>query len=384
MVRRLQKLSKNSNILLFGARATGKSTLIREVFKSDSCLWIDLLKDQDEEFYGRNPDELSNVLEQGNYKTVVVDEIQKSPKLLDIIHLEIEKHPEIQFVATGSSARKLKRGAANLLAGRAFTYQLHPLTYRELEEQFNLKEVLSYGALPSLLAYEEEEDKREYLRSYVKTYLREEIQIEQLVRSLNPFRDFLEIAAQSNGKIINYSKVARDIGTDDKTVRNYFSILEDTLVGYHLPPFHRSIRKRQREAPKFYLFDIGVKRALEGTLRVELVEKSFAFGNAFEHFVITECHRLNEYLKLDFKLSYLRTKDDAEIDLIIERPNQPDLLVEIKSADKISKQDISSLERLYKDWDREAEAQVWSLEKVGKKIDSVSCKYWMDALNEVF
>ncbi len=142
-----------------------------------------------------------------------------------------------------------------------------------------------------------------------------------------------------NGKIINYAKIATDVGVDEKTVKTYYDILVDTLIGFYLPPFHRSIRKRQREAPKFYLFDTGIRRALTNSLNLRLDPQTFEYGNAFEHFVILEVMRLNSYSEADFKLSYLRTKDDAEIDLIIERPGSPDLLIEIKSYKRIDRGD---------------------------------------------
>lgn len=382
MVDRIQKLNDNQSLFLFGARGVGKSTLLKRKFDSQNTLWIDLLTNKDEEIYSRTPDHLSQVLTANTYQRVVIDEVQKVPKLLDIVHKEIEKNKKIQFVLTGSSARKLKRGSANLLAGRAFTYYLFPFTSYELKSQFDLKEALEFGTLPKLFEFDSRDDKNEFLRSYIRTYLREEIQIEQLVRNLNPFRSFLEVAAQSNGQVINYSKISRDVGVDDKTVQNYFSILEDTLIGYILPAYNRSVRKQQRQAPKFYLFDTGVTRALNGTLRVELVPKTFAYGRAFEHWVILECFRLNEYYKLDYKISYLRTKDDAEIDLIIERPGKEDLLVEIKSTDRVSKEHISQLKRFKDDWKKPCVAQVWSQDKTPKEVDGVLCLDWQAALDE--
>ncbi len=376
MVGRLQKLNNHHSFFLFGARGTGKSTLVKDFYSGSNTLWIDLLKSEDEERFGRRPDELSKVLSQKKYEKVVIDEIQKSPKLLDIVHLEIERNKNIQFVMTGSSARKLKRGHANLLAGRAFTYYLYPLTFFELEDEFDLNNVLEFGSLPYLLELNSDEDKNEFLRSYVRTYIKEEIQVEQIVRKLNPFRDFLEIAAQSNGEIINYSTIAKQVAVDDKTIKNYFSILEDTLIAYLLPPFHRSIRKRQREAPKFYLFDTGIKRSLEGTLRVKLQPKTFAYGKSFEHLIIAECHRLNEYNKLDYKFSYLRTKDGAEIDLVVQRPGQSDLLIEIKSTDMVQDHHVKNLNVFFSDWDKKAEAELWSLDPIEKKIGNVSCLPW--------
>lgn len=347
-------------------------------------LWIDLLTDSDEDLYGRNPDELSRQLDRGEFKRIVIDEIQKVPKLLDIIQHEMEKRNDLQFVLTGSSARKLKRGSANLLAGRAFTYHLFPLTFFELGNNFNLKDVLEFGSLPKLLQYKSGEDKNEFLRSYVKTYLREEIQIEQLVRRLNPFRDFLEVAAQCNGKIINFSKISRDVGVDDKTIYSYFSILEDTLIGFFLHSFHRSVRKQQREAPKFYFFDPGIVRALRGTLRIELLPQTYAFGEAFEHLVILECLRMNEYKRMDYRFSYLLTKSGVEIDLVIQRPGEEDLLVEIKPTSRLVPQHTTQVKRLKKDWDMPCRAQVWSLDKNSKVIDGIECLHWQDALMELF
>ncbi len=380
MFRRIQKLNKINSFFLFGARGSGKTTLLQKVVGTADTLWIDLLTDADEERYGRTPDELSHVLKRKKIAHVVIDEVQKAPKLLDIVHLEMERRKDVQFVLTGSSARKLKRGSANLLAGRAFTYHLYPLTHMELSSQFSIKDALEFGTLPRLFAYSTREDKNEFLRSYVRTYLKEEIQMEQLVRNMNPFRDFLEIAAQSNGRILNYSRIARDVHVDDKSVANYFSILEDTLIGFFLPPFHRSIRKQQRESSKFYFFDPGVVRALNGTLRMELLPKTYAFGDAFEHWVILECFRLNDYYSLDYKLSYLRTKDDVEVDLIVQRPGKGDLLVEIKSSTQIKQEHVSHLKLFQRDWGERCTAEVWSLDSVEKEVDGVVCLHWTTGL----
>lgn len=258
------------------------------------------------------------------------------------------------------------------------------LTYRELGVRFDLDLVLHFGSLPKIFEYSDPNDLREFLRGYVSIYLKEEVLAEQLVRKLDPFRDFIEIAAQSNGKIINLSRKAREIGVDDKTIKTYYQILEDTLVGFFLPPFHRSIRKRQRESPRFFLFDTGVKRAIEETLRIELSPQTYAYGETFEHFLVSECFRLNEYLKLDFKMSYLRTKDDLEIDFIIERPGSPDLLVEIKSTKKVTEDDTRQLNLIFKDWDREAIAEVWSLDSLEKKEGFVQTRHWQRALDLYF
>lgn len=378
MVNRLQKLNNNCNLFLFGARGTGKTTLLNHLFRHKSdVLWIDLLKDEDEERFGRNPDELTKHLA----------EIQKFPKLLDVIHLEIEnknrKH-QCYFILTGSSARKLKRSSANLLAGRAINYQLHPFTHIELGDDFELDHVLRFGSLPLTYSFKDNELKADFLRTYIKNYLKEEILEEQLIRKIDSFRDFLEVAAQNSGKIINYSKIAKDIGSSDQTVKSFYQVIEDTLIGFLLPPFHRSIRKRQREAPKFYLFDLGVKSTLERTLKVPLVKRTSEYGYAFEHFIILEIYRMTEYLKNDFQLSYLRTKDDAEIDLIIERPGMPDFLLEIKSTSKITNEDTKTISNFLNSWDRAVEAQVWSLDTISKNINGVTCLQWQEGFNRLF
>src|SRR3989338_6016822 len=176
--------------------------------------------------------------------------------------------------------------------------------------------------------------------------------------------------------------MARDVGVDDKTIFSYFSILEDTLIGFFLPSFHRSIRKQQREAPKFYFFDTGITRALSDTLRVELLPQTFAFGNAFEHWIVLECFRLNEYHKLYNKFFYLKTKDCAEIDLIVQRPGKGELLIEIKSTDHVTPDHVSKMKPFQKDWGAPCEAQVWSLDLMEKEIEGVRCIPWTLGLQE--
>lgn len=387
MVGRIQNLSKTNSLFLFGARGCGKSTLLKDLFKGQDTLWVDLLRADDEDTFRRDPDQLSHLIHGRKDKPlrrVIIDEIQKIPKLLDIVHLEIEKNPKIQFILTGSSARKLKRGAANLLAGRAFEYRLFPFTTFELGSRFNLEQVLRFGSLPKLIHLKSDDEKAEYLRAYARTYLREEVLQEQIIRNIDPFQDFLEVAAQSNGKILSFSKIGRDIGVDDKTVKNYFSILEDTYLGFRLEPLHRSIRKRQRESPKFYFFDLGVKRALDRTLRLGVEPGTYAYGEALETWILQECIRLNEYGKCDFRFSYLRTQADVEVDLIIERPGRADLLVEIKSAAQIRDDDTRSLARVADDWDRPREAQIWSLDPREKMIGKVRCLSWREGLSRLF
>jgi predicted AAA+ superfamily ATPase len=382
--KRTLNLPKNHHFFLFGARGTGKSTLLRTLFESNHTLYIDLLITEQEERYSLRPDALFEVVAAlPNHIThIIIDEVQKVPKLLNVVHSLIEKKQKT-FVMTGSSARKLKYGGANLLAGRAFVYHLFPLSFEESDKLINLSEALQFGQLPKLLELESAEQKRTYLRSYANTYLKEEVWGEQLVRKLPPFRRFLEVAAQSNGKIINMSSIARDVGIDDKTVQSYFSILEDTLLGFLLEPFQHSFRKRLSQKPKFYFFDLGVTRALCGRLTLDVLPKTSAYGEAFEHFVILECHKLAAYHKEDYRFSYLRTKDDVEIDLIVERPGKPLLCIEIKSSERISPESIASFIHVTKEIPN-CEAICICNDSIPQKIEHVLVLPWQEALKRYF
>ncbi len=385
MLRRIQKLNHSHSFFLFGARGTGKTTLLKNLFKRGSkTLWIDLLTARDEESFGQHPDELSSVLQGGGYTKVVVDEIQKSPKLLDVIHKCMEDHRDIQFIMTGSSARKLRRGSANLLAGRAFMYHLYPFTHSELAEKFSLDEILNFGSLPKIFDYQNDEDKKDFLKSYARTYLKEEIQMEQIVRKIDHFRNFLEVAAQVNGQIVNYSKISREVGIDDKTVVQYFQILDDTLASILLPSYHRSVRKQQIVSPKFYFFDTGVKKALDRSLDSPVVPGTFAFGQAFEHFIILECHRLNEYFKKDYRFYYLKDKQGLEADLIIDRGRKKDIIVEIKSSQHIAETDVKALQKISSCWGRPCEAQLWSREERERVVRGIACLPWKTALEKIW
>lgn len=384
MFQRTIKPIKSNSFFLFGARGTGKTTFLRQYFSDKNTLWIDLLDPILEDQLASDPASLSQQIElaKDNIEWVVIDEVQKLPRLLDIVHHYIET-TNIKFALTGSSARKLKHGVANLLAGRAFVNHLFPLTNEEMGEAFNEMKALTFGTLPKIVLFDADEERTAFLRSYALTYLKEEVWSEHVVRQLEPFRKFLEIAARCNGDIINYSNIARDVDADIKTVQSYFGILEDTLLGYLLPPFHRSIRKQQHQNPKFYFFDTGVKRALDRTLTQELVPGTYGFGKTFEHFIVVESMRLNTYYEKDYKFSYLRTKENAEIDLIVERPGLPAVLIEIKSTDKVDDRDTKTVESFLKDFPK-AEGICLSRDPISKKIGKVSCLHWREGLNIIF
>lgn len=199
------------------------------------------------------------------------------------------------------------------------------------------------GSLPKIFSLNDE-DKEEFLRSYTQTYLKEEILEEQIVRKGVSFRNYLEVAAQENGKTINFSKIARDVNVDTKTIQNYFHILEDTFLGFYLPAFHQSIRKSVKLKPKFYLFDLGVKRALASELKIELVPRTSAFGFAFEHFLIAEIYRLNSYTRSDYSLFHYQTTSGGEIDLVLKRGREI-VAIEIKSSDHPDMIELSKLKK---------------------------------------
>lgn len=314
---------------------------------------------------------------------VIVDEIQKFPKLLDIAHSQIQKRKR-QFIMTGSSSRRLKQQGSNLLAGRAWVYNLYPLSSRELGDAFKLKKSLEFGSLPESYLSPNSQAAREYLNAYVSTYLQKEIQQEQWVRKIEPFLKFLAVAAQMNGQIINKSKIGREVGIDDVSVANYFEIPEDTLLGFLLPVYSQSVRKSQRQAPKFYFIDPGVKRALGRTLTVELLPQTTSYGDAFEQRVIIEIIKGASYARLDWIYSFARTKDDVEIDLLIARPGKKLLQIEIKSKTQVTEADAKSLETLGRDIDKHSDRWLLSNDPLEQKFGSTRAMPWRKAIEILF
>jgi uncharacterized protein len=274
------------------------------------------------------------------------------------------------------------QNSLSLDRGRAFTYNLFPLTHVELGQSFDLDDALNWGTLPKIYSCANAQEKSEFLRAYGLTYLKEEIWNEHLIDDLEPFRTFLEVVAQTNGTIVNYAKLARDVGIDEKTVKRYFEILEETLIGFHLSAFSRSIRKRQSRSPKFYLFDTGVTRALARFLGQHIVPMSKPYGQAFEQFVIAESLRLNEYLRKDFRFSYFRTKDGIEIDMIVDRPGAPLALIEIKSSKNPASEEIDNLVRLKSEFEP-CEAYCFSNDPIPRLDRGVLFVHWQEGLKRI-
>lgn len=383
MFARLINPLQSKSFFLFGARGVGKTTFVRNFFAGVPTLNYDLLDPEIEDRFAMHPEAMRDEImaRKGTFEWVIIDEVQKCPRLLNVVHKLISEH-KFKFVLTGSSARRLRQKGVNLLAGRALTEFLFPLTHIELGDRFDLSEILMRGALPEVVNGVDVTERNAFLRSYALNYLKQEIQAEQWVRKLDPFRKFLVIAAQMNGKILNYTSIAQDVGVETNTIQSYFDILEDTLIGNRLPAFDRSVRKQQRKAPKFYFFDLGIKRALDRTLDVPLRPGTYDYGHAFEHFIVMEFYRLSAYKKSDYELSYLLTKDGAEIDLIIDRPGKPLALIEIKSKDQVDERDIKSLEHFKEDFPG-AERFLVSNDPRAKQMRGVSALPWRQGVAQI-
>ena len=329
----LESLLARKSFFLFGPRSVGKTTLIRE--QLDHAKVYDLLDATTLRRLIRQPSILLEENRETPRRIVAIDEIQKLPSLLDEVHRLIEQH-EMTFLLTGSSARKLKRGASNLLAGRAWWAELYPLVYPEIPD-FELLTYLNNGGLPHIYG---SPDAVEELQSYVALYLQEEVQAEALTRNLAAFATFLEVIALGNGQELNYDSLASDCGVASTTIKNYIQILEDTLLGYSLPGFTYTKKRKAITRAKHYLFDIGVVNTLSN--RGEIRNRSPLFGNAFEHFVIGEVRAYLSYSRSRETMTYWRSTSQFEVDLLIGKS----MAIEIKGTDNVGKKHLRGLRAL--------------------------------------
>jgi predicted AAA+ superfamily ATPase len=343
MLSRALRLPETRSCLLLGPRQTGKSTLVRSTLPAAPRAWaVDLLESATYLRYAKDPGlfaaEAEEQIRRGA-RTIFVDEVQKLPGLLDEVHALVERHPA-RFLLTGSSARKLRRGGANLLAGRATVRRLHPLTFGEQGELFQLPRVLRFGSLPKVVT-SSDGDARELLAAYAMTYLREEIQAEALVRNLGGFGRFLDVVAAQSGELLNASSLARDAGLAVRTVQEYVQILEDTLMAFRLEPWRKSPRARMVGHPKLYLFDTGVTNAL--CQRITADFDASATGKLFEQWVVLECLRAADYADTEARLFFWRTNTGAEVDLLVERHGELRVAIEIKHKKRIVGADLAGL-----------------------------------------
>ncbi|MBI1870600.1 MAG: ATP-binding protein [Chlamydiae bacterium] len=368
----LPQLLEKKSFFLFGSRSTGKSYLIRE--QLGNALVLDLLRTELYFRLSNRPSELEALIEGASQRAnvVVIDEVQKIPQLLDEVHRLIEEK-NIIFLLTGSSARKLKRGQANLLAGRAWTAYLFPLCWPEIKN-FDLNRYLRYGGLPNVYQnpFPEEE-----LDAYVQTFLKEEILVEGLIRKLPPFSRFLKAAALSTGQPLNLTQIASDCQVPASTVREHYSILEDTLVGFFLEPWTRSQKRKAAQTAKFYFFDPGVTHTLTGTKTLD--RNSNLYGASFEQFIGMELRAYLSYRRIKEPLSFWRSLHGYEVDFVVGDHTA----IEVKDTQRVSQYDMKGLKAL-KEEAVFKEYYLISQDPIEMKKDGVTVIYWENFLKKLW
>ncbi len=356
------------SVFLFGARQTGKSTLLRKAVSK--AVYIDLLDSDIRKLYRKRPAYLYDQLAgKDSSCVVIIDEIPEVPDLLNEVHRLISEFG-IRFVLCGSSARKLKRKGYNTLGGRAFPCYLYPLVSAEIPD-LDIDRAVNNGMMP--LHYPAKNVTR-LLASYVDVYLKEEIQAEALVRDLDNFERFLEVAALTDGEMVNYANIASDCGVSAKTVKEYFSILQDTLVGYTIPAYTKVMKRRLVQAPRFYFFDVGVANYL--LHRQNLVRGTVEYGHAFEHWVIQEIIAYIGYTHNENRLSYWRTYTGIEVDAVI---GDARLAIEIKSVAEVLPKHLTGL-KTFMEEHPDTRPIIVSLDRISRRCGEVEALYVMDFL----
>lgn len=341
MYSRITIYTPQKSFFLFGPRGTGKSTWVKSVFPG--ALYLDLLEAEKFTSLTADPQRLGDMIPPGHADWIIIDEIQKVPSLLDEVHRLIE-NKGFNFVLTGSSARKLRRRGVNLLAGRALTREMHPLTAAELGDDFILEKSWRHGHLPAVFS---EPDPEAYLKSYVQTYMREEVLQEGLTRNIGAFARFLEAASFSQSSVLNIAEVARECAVERKVVEGYFQILEDILLATRLPVFSRRAKRRLAAHPKFYFFDAGVFRAMRPRGPLDSVEE--IDGAALETLVFQELRAINAGLDLGYGLHYWRTAAGAEVDFVLY--GEAGLLAfEVKRSTRPRREDSRGLKAFLADY----------------------------------
>jgi len=333
-------LDQQTSIFLFGPRGTGKTWWIKEhLLKNnpDTTLYLDLLDFALYSNLSANPNRLESLIPAAFTGWIVIDEVQKVPELLNEVHRLIE-HRQFRFLLTGSSARSLRRKGVNLLAGRALTYAMHPLTIQELGDNFNLTQAINFGLLPKII---NNPDPSNYLHSYVQTYLREEVLQEGLTRNIGSFNQFLEVASFSQGQLLNFSEIARELSINRLVVANYFDILEDLLIAIRIPSFNIRAKRKVIAHQKFYFFDTGVYRTVRP--RGPLYTQAETEGPLLETLFLEALRAINDYYKLGYTIYFWRTIQGHEIDFVLygERGFHA---FEIKRSDQITSNSLKGLQ----------------------------------------
>jgi len=331
--------SVGESFFLWGARQTGKSTLLKKLYPDS--IWFDLLHNDVFERFQRNPSQLREIIMASQpEKPVVIDEIQKIPALLDEIHWLIE-NTQTRFILSGSSPRKIIRSQANLLGGRALRYELFPLVSTEIPD-FDLLRALNNGLLPRHYL---SDNPKKMISAYIGNYLQDEILAEARVRNVSSFSRFLEIAAFSNGEMVNYTNIASECGVSAPTIKEYFQILADTLTGRFLPSFQKRPKRRVILAPKFYFFDVGIVNYLLKRGRIE--QGSEMYGNAFEHFIYQEIVAHSHYSGIQYPLYYWRTASQIETDFVL---GDHEVAIEVKSTTNANPRHAKGLQQFAEEY----------------------------------
>ncbi len=364
--------SEGESLFLWGARQTGKSTLLKSLFKD--ALWFDLLKSDVFMRYERDPSQFREViLAQGENRVVIVDEIQKIPALLDEIHWLMANH-RVKFILSGSSPRKILRSGANLLGGRALRYELYPLSCSEIP-QFDLIRALNHGLLPRHYL---SNNPKKLIDAYIGNYLRDEIAAEAKIRNISAFGRFLEAAAFSNGEMVNFTNIAADCGVSAISVKEYFQILEDTLIGRYLPSFQKKPKRRVIQAPKFYFFDIGITNHLLKRGRIEMGSESF--GNAFEHFIYQELCAHSNYSGENYSIAYWRTTSQIEVDFIL---GDHQIAIEVKGTDNVQSKHLKGLKAFSEEYIVEKQIVI-SNDPMDRKVGNILVMPWRKFLDRLW
>ena len=355
-----------ASYFLFGPRGTGKSTWLRKTYPD--AIWVDLLAPEVHRRYSARPERLREIVAGSpGRKVVVIDEIQKAPSLLDVVHELIEtRHGRPRFVLTGSSARKLKRAGVDLLAGRALVLALHPFVAAELGPRFDLKRALKQGLVPLVWSSRRP---NKVLDAYVALYLKEEVQLEGVVRGIGNFARFLEAISFSHAAVLNVSEVARECEVSRKTVEGYVEVLEDLLLAFRLPIFTRRARRHLAHHPKFYWFDAGIYRSMRpsGPLdRPEEIE-----GAALEGLVAQHLRAWIDYSDTDCRLSFWRTKSGSEVDFIVYG-SDGFWAIEVKHSASVRSSDLRGLRAFREDYPQ-AKARLLYLGSESLEMDEILC-----------
>ncbi len=368
MILRKLQIIEDESVFLFGARQTGKTTLLMQQFPD--AVYYDLL-DTDLLLRLRlRPSILREMLEKKPEGTlVIIDEIQQVPELLNEIHLLMNRYG-FRFILCGSSARKLRRQGVNTLGGRAVPQYLFPFVSAEIPD-FDIDTAVNNGMMPRCYL---SKNPQNLLKAYVAIYLKEEIQAESLVRNLKNFSRFLEVAAITDGEMVNYQNIAQDCGISSNTIKEYFQILEDTLLGFYIPAYAKTIKRKIVQAPRFYLFDVGVTNYLLG--RKDLKRGSVEYGHAFEHFVVQELVAYLSYTDNSNRISYWRTYTQIEVDVIL---GDAKVAIEIKSAEEVMSKHLKGLKAFREEYP-EARLMVVSLDKLSRTADGIEIVYIYDFL----